>query len=346
MKGRAPIAAIALAFVLSGCRGWQSALDPKGPQAHEIARLFWIFTGLLSAIFVLVMIALLIAVLMRRGPRSDPLLTNPGFEHRAMVVVVSLAVLTGVTVLALTGISYSGQRDLFRNEEGTVSIRITGHQWWWEIRYEEPDASRTFTTANEIHVPVGKPVKITLNSADVIHSFWVPSLMGKQDLITGRQNDIRFIADRPGIYRGQCAEFCGFQHAHMSLFVVAEEQVAFERWRDAQIKSADPPSDPERQKGLQAFLSQPCVMCHSVRGPGGRQGRARSHAHRQPQGACCRHATDEPRQPRGLDRRSARDQAWRQHADHEARAGRREHDRGLSGGSEVRPTRCAKAAHG
>ena len=266
MKGRVPLAATALAFVLSGCRGWQSALDPHGPQAHQLARLFWIFTGLLSAIFVAVMIALLIAVLVRRVPRSDPLITNPGYEHRAMVVVVSLAVLTGITVLALTGISYSGQRDLFRNEEGTVSIRVTGHQWWWEIRYEDPDASRTFTTANEIHVPVGKPVKVTLESADVIHSFWVPSLMGKQDLITGRQNDIRFVADRPGIYRGQCAEFCGFQHAHMSLFVVAEEEAAFDRWRDGQIKSADPPSDPERQKGLEAFLSQPCVMCHSVRG--------------------------------------------------------------------------------
>src|SRR3954462_5897303 len=136
MKGRVPLAAVALAFVLSGCRGWQSALDPQGPQAHELARLFWIFTGLLSAIFVAVMIALLIAVLVRRSPRSDPLVTNPAYEHPAMGVVVGLAALTGLTVLARPGISSSGQRALFRNEEGTVAIRVTGHQWWWEVRYE------------------------------------------------------------------------------------------------------------------------------------------------------------------------------------------------------------------
>src|SRR3954452_16366996 len=258
------LALVILALALSGCNGTQSALDPAGPQAQDLARLFWIFSAVLGAIWLAVMAALGLS-LRAHGPSNiDPLDTDPAAERRHSVVVTILAVATGATVLVLTALSYAAQKNLFVVEEEAVRIRVTGHQWWWEVRYEEPDASRTFTTANEIHVPVGKPVKVTLEAADVIHSFWVPSLMGKQDLITGRQNDIRFVADRPGLYRGQCAEFCGFQHAHMSLFVIAEDEIAFNSWRDAQIKPADPPSDAERQKGLDAFLSQPCVMCHSV----------------------------------------------------------------------------------
>src|SRR3712207_5856592 len=159
------------------------------------------------------MIALALALIPRGPPRSDPLAVDPGGERRRTVVVAGLAVATGVVVLVLTGFSYVSQRNLFRVEEEAVIIRVTGRQWWWEIRYEEPEASRTFTTANEILVPVGKPVKVKLTSADVIHSFWVPSLMGKMDLIPGQENDIRFVAERPGVYRGQCAEFCGLQHA-------------------------------------------------------------------------------------------------------------------------------------
>jgi cytochrome c oxidase subunit 2 len=151
---------------------------------------------------------------------------------------------------------------------------VTGYQWWWEIQYEDDDPSRNFTTANEIHIPAGAPVRIKLASSDVIHSFWVPNLFGKQDLIPGQENEIRFVAERPGTYRGQCAEYCGFQHAHMSFFVVAESKDVFEAWRDKQIKSAEPPADPERQHGQQVFLSSPCALCHAIRGTeaGGRVG--------------------------------------------------------------------------
>jgi cytochrome c oxidase subunit 2 len=255
-----------IGFALAGCRGWQSALDAQGPQATELAWLFWVFTWVLGAIWLAVMIALAAALLRSRASRPDPLLVSPAQDRRYAAVVAGLAVATGGVVLVLTGLSFVSQRNLFRVEEEAVTIRVTGRQWWWEIRYEEADASRSFTTANEIHLPVGKPVKIILNSADVIHSFWVPSLMGKQDLIKGQENDIRLVADRPGIYRGQCAEFCGLQHAHMGILAVAESQQDFERWRDAQIRPAEPPGDPERQKGQAAFLTQPCIMCHSVRG--------------------------------------------------------------------------------
>jgi cytochrome c oxidase subunit 2 len=266
MRARAQAVVITLAMALGGCRGWQSALDPQGPQARELAWLFWLFLAVLTAIFVAVMIALALALISRGPPRDDPLAVDPRSERRKNFVIAGLAAATGVTVLVLTGFSYMSQRNLFRVEEEAVTIRITGHQWWWEIRYEEEDASRTFTTANEIHVPVGRPVKVKLNSADVIHSFWVPALMGKQDLIPGQENDLRFVAERPGVYRGQCAEFCGLQHAHMGLLVVAEEAEAFDRWRDRQIAPAETPIEPERIGGQQAFLSRPCVMCHTVRG--------------------------------------------------------------------------------
>jgi len=266
MNGRVPAVLVAVSTAVAGCRGWQSALDPQGPQARELSSLFWLFTWVLGAIFLAVMLALALALIPRGPPRADPLAADPAGDRRRTAAVAGLAVATGVVVLVLTGLSFVSQRSLFRVEEEAVTIRVTGRQWWWEIRYEEADASRTFTTANEIHVPVGKPVKVKLASADVIHSFWVPSLMGKQDLIPGQENDIRFVAGRAGVYRGQCAEFCGLQHAHMGLLVVAEDEAAFERWRDRQIQPAEPPDDPDRERGRQAFLSRPCVMCHTVRG--------------------------------------------------------------------------------
>jgi cytochrome c oxidase subunit 2 len=123
-----------------------------------------------------------------------------------------------------------------------------------------------FTTANEIHIPVGTPIRLSLESADVIHSFWVPSLAGKQDLIPGHNNSIELLAQRPGVYRGQCAEFCGLQHAHMGLLVVAEEPDAFEKWQAAQRAAAAQPQESDRAKGAQVFVSKPCALCHTIRG--------------------------------------------------------------------------------
>ncbi|GJE04405.1 Cytochrome c oxidase subunit 2 [Methylobacterium isbiliense] len=180
--------------------------------------------------------------------------------------MAGLTVATGVVVLVLTGLSYAGQRRLLGEEAAPVTIRVIGHQWWWEVQYEDPQPSRGFTTANEIHVPVGVPVQVKLESTDVIHSFWVPSLMGKQDLIPGRPSAIRFTAERPGVYRGQCAEFCGMQHAKMGLLVIAEEQADFARWRDGQVAPRPEPASDEARAGEAAFVAAPCSMCHQVRG--------------------------------------------------------------------------------
>jgi len=147
-----------------------------------------------------------------------------------------------------------------------VNIHVTAHQWWWEVTYDDAQPERMFTTANEIHVPVGRPVLVTLHSDDVIHSFWVPSLHGKKDLIPGRIATIRFRADQAGRYHGQCAEYCGLQHAFMAFEVVAVPPEQFETWAQAQRKPADEPTDAAAQRGRDLFLSGSCMLCHAIQG--------------------------------------------------------------------------------
>lgn len=267
------IAVAAAAATLSGCRGWQSALDPQGPQAKHLADLIWIFTAVCTAVYVLVLAALLLG-LVRRHRRSDPLQVDRAAERRIGSVIAACTIATFVIVIALTVISYLAQRNLFAKEAAAIDIRVTGHQWWWDVRYDDPRPDRTFATANEIHVPAGVPVRLKLQASDVIHSFWVPNLMGKMDLIPGWTNELQFTAAKPGVYRGQCAEFCGVQHARMALMVVAHAPAEFASWRAGQIRPAAEPAEPARIKGQQAFLSASCVMCHTVRGTpaGGRTG--------------------------------------------------------------------------
>ena len=263
-----------LACGLSGCSGWQSALDPQGPQAQHLATIIWSFTLICAVVWVLVIAALVIGLMRPHPARFDPLATDSLRERRALLAIGAATAATLVILLVLTGISYVSQKRLFTKQEAKITISLTGHQWWWEVQYDDPKPDRTFITANEIHIPVGEPIAVKLKSADVIHSFWVPSLAGKLDLIPGQDNELQFVASRPGSYRGQCAEFCGWQHAHMGLLVIASPRDEFEQWRDAQIKPAEPIADAEQQKGQQTFLSKPCIMCHSVRGTpaGGRIG--------------------------------------------------------------------------
>ena len=146
-----------------------------------------------------------------------------------------------------------------------VTVEVIGHQWWWEIRYHDDKPSRVFTTANEIRIPVGKPALFRLKSADVIHSFWVPALGGKTDLIPGQTNVTWLQADKQGVYRGQCAEYCGMQHAHMALVVVASDPESFESWWRHQLEPPPAPASERVASGKQSFL-QKCGACHSVRG--------------------------------------------------------------------------------
>jgi cytochrome c oxidase subunit 2 len=266
MTGFVRIGLTPLLLSVCSCAGQQSALDPKGPQAEHLSNLIWSFTLICTAVWCLVMLVLALALLRRRPQRPEPLAVDPQRERRAVVVVSAAVTATAFIVLGLTILSYVSQQKLFAKDPPAVTISVTGYQWWWDLRYEDERPERVFNTANEIHVPVGKPVRLKLNARDVIHSFWVPNLMGKMDLIPGQENELQFVADRPGVYRGQCAEFCGWQHARMGLLVVALRPEEFESWREGQIKPASSPIDGERKKGEAVFAAKACVMCHTVRG--------------------------------------------------------------------------------
>jgi cytochrome c oxidase subunit 2 len=188
--------------------------------------------------------------------------------------VVAAVALSAVLLMVLLVASVYTDRALARMQlADALAIEVTAHQWWWDVRYDDPQPARIFNTANEIHVPVGRPVIVTLKSADVIHSFWVPNLHGKKDLIPGRTATIQFRADQPGTYRGQCAEFCGLQHALMAFLVVASPAAEFEAWAESQRKPAPEPVDAKRMRGRELFVSGTCMMCHTIHGTtaGGRK---------------------------------------------------------------------------
>jgi cytochrome c oxidase subunit 2 len=151
-------------------------------------------------------------------------------------------------------------------DPNALPIQITGHQWWWEIRYPGKEPVDLVTTANEIHLPVGRTVRVDLNSVDVIHSFWIPNLSGKKDMIPGHPTSTWLRAVREGVFRGQCAEFCGLQHAYMDLHVVTESPVKFAAWLKEQQKSAPAPTEPSTQLGRQVFEQRTCLMCHRIQG--------------------------------------------------------------------------------
>ena len=263
---RKPLVVLSAASLLSACSGWQSTLDPQGPEAEHLSFLIWLFTAICAAIWLAVMLVLLAGLLRRSPERPDPLALEPGTERRSVAIVGSAVFATMLIVIGLSAVSYVSQRQLFAKENSAVTIKVTGQQWWWDVRYESDRPDQIITTANEIYIPIGEPIKVKLAATDVIHSFWVPSLMGKQDLIPGQDNEIHFSASRAGLYRGQCAEFCGWQHAHMGLLAVALPADQFRAWQEAQRKPAAPPDDPVRQKGAAIFESKPCVLCHTVRG--------------------------------------------------------------------------------
>ena len=246
------------------------ALQAFGPQAAHIVDLWRIFLVICTVVFAAVLVALVLAV--RRAPRAHAptppdLSTINRPEPRLRRNVTTATVLAILGLLVLLAASVFTDRALTRlSLKDAINIEVTAYQWWWGVRYINGPVSETFTTANEIHVPVGRPVVVTLKAADVIHSLWVPSLAGKRDLIPGRTARIAFQADHPGIYRGQCAEFCGFQHAFMAFEVHAHPPQEYEAWRQAQLKAAPEPVDATAQRGKMLFQSIQCAMCHAVQG--------------------------------------------------------------------------------
>ena len=240
----------------------QSALNPAGIQAERIHVLWWILFGVCAVVYVLVSIAVLLAVRRARSERDERPNDSQLFRNVALA--------TGVTVVVLFVLLFASARTgraiASLRSSDPVLIEITGQQWWWHVEYYPDDPVRQATTANEIHLPVGRPVAIKLLSNDVIHSLWIPNLHGKRDLVPGRDTWLWLQADTPGVYRGQCAEFCGLQHAHMSLVAVAESSDDFERWLTAQRAPAPEPQNEQQARGRDVVERGPCAMCHSVRG--------------------------------------------------------------------------------
>jgi cytochrome c oxidase subunit 2 len=252
--------------------GAHSAHDPAGPQAVLVHRLGDLLYAIATVVFLLVVAALLIA-LFRRRP-ADEALDNSARERRLATAVAIAAGATVATLVAVLLLSFGTGRQLTATPPEALQIRVTGHQWWWEVDYRDASPDRWATTANEIHVPVGQPVALELQAGDVIHSFWVPNLGVKRDMIPGQATSIWFRADTPGVYRGQCAEFCGPQHAKMGFLIVAEPPPQFAAWLERQRDSAHTPADSLTRRGREVFLASNCAMCHTVGGTpaGGRLG--------------------------------------------------------------------------
>jgi cytochrome c oxidase subunit 2 len=254
---------VALAtFLVSGCGGNQNVLHPESRPERAIAHLWWLMLGGATVGFGSIVLLLVLGW----ARRNRPGLPGLGDERRETGLVVLLGVVVPVAVL-VTLFVYA---DVFvmrttaapRKGATALTIHVTGHQWFWEIRYPDSRA----VTANEIHIPVGVPVDLVGTTDDVIHSIWVPELNRKVDLVPGRTNRILLEADRAGSYIGQCSEFCGLQHAHMAVEVVAEPPAQFRSWLANMARPARSPRGPLARRGSQLFLSEACSGCHQIRG--------------------------------------------------------------------------------
>ena len=242
-----------------------SVLDVAGVQSAHIHTMWTALTAVCALMYVLV-IGFLIWGLMRahRKPAIPADRPETRWMSNALHGWIGLVILG---LFALTITSYAVDRAIFAaSEQKGLSLEVTSQQWWWEVKYQSDDPGQTFETANEIHLPVDVPVEIHLRSPDVIHSFWVPNLHGKQDLIPGRDTDIHLHPTRTGIFRGQCAEFCGAQHANMALYVVVQSRRDFDSWRAGQLQAARDPTDSMAVHGRDVFMTSACVLCHTIRG--------------------------------------------------------------------------------
>ncbi|NNE11542.1 MAG: cytochrome c oxidase subunit II [Ilumatobacter sp.] len=248
-----------------------ASLDPQGLAAREIADLWWVMVVLGAVAFVVVAVALAIG-LTRQGAHDhsadgrDRRIGSDSDAPRRWVLAGGV-VLPVVLVAAVLGATLTSMRTIAGQEDDAeLVVEITGHQWWWEVRYPDLDV----VTANEVHIPVDTPVRLQLRSADVIHSFWVPALAGKMDLLPERANTLIIDAARAGTYEGHCAEFCGIQHANMGLVVVAHEADDFTDWVDRERQPASPPTGELARRGADVFVTRGCASCHAIQGTGAR----------------------------------------------------------------------------
>jgi cytochrome c oxidase subunit 2 len=249
---------IAASFPLGGCVWTQSALAPAGPYADGIATLTWVMFIGAGLIFLVVMGLTAFASL--AGPRGA------GWLGARAVLIGGGIVFPIVTLSALLVYGLLVSRNLAAIGPPALRIEVIGEQFWWRVHYLDASGAQRLVTANEIRIPIELPIEFVLKSRDVIHSFWVPSLAGKLDMIPGRTNAYRFAAQRAGVYRGQCAEYCGAQHALMAFYVVALDRNDFEQWYAREAAPAPEPANEFLAGGRALFLANGCGACHTVRG--------------------------------------------------------------------------------
>jgi cytochrome c oxidase subunit II len=256
LRSAAPYVVVPFTTLLGGCEGVQSALAPASPQAKAAFDLTLVLFIGGTIIFVIVMTALAVALLGGNGGRAhvgDPRIVVYGG------IIFPIAVLT-----PLLGYGLWLKRDQAM-ASAVREITVQGERWWWRVTYGEESGGNTVTGANELRLEAGRPVRIKLTSSDVIHSFWVPALAGKVDMIPGRENELVFTPTKPGTYRGQCAEYCGGAHALMGLRVIVMDTQAYAEWRAGFEQPAGTPADPLAVRGQELFEAS-CVACHAVRG--------------------------------------------------------------------------------
>jgi cytochrome c oxidase subunit II len=256
---------LGLALLLAGCgQDWhfQSPLHAGGAGARDALQLWRWLLGILTVVWIVVM-ALFAWVLVRGWRDTVARPVNALLWLGVGGALVPLGVLTFILLLTLNTLSAEAARE---SGDPDLSVRVTALRWWWKVEYEHPEPQQRVTTANEIHIPVGRSVRLMLDSHDVIHSFWIPGLEMKKDMFPGRDNELWLVADSAGVYRGQCAEFCGIQHANMAFIVVAQEPAEFDAWYASQLEEAKPPETALAQQGERVFLQGACAMCHAVKG--------------------------------------------------------------------------------
>ncbi|HSV13338.1 MAG TPA: cytochrome c oxidase subunit II [Tepidisphaeraceae bacterium] len=264
--------------------GTQSALNPAGATATNIDILWWRTFWLLTAIYVIVVILALIPMFRDWGLSGVPPehISPTAREERRLITIVSSAV--GITTMILFVLLFGDFRTGIKNrslesEADPLTISVIGHQWWWDIAYQDPKPNKWISDANEIHIPVNRPVRLDLSSADVIHSFWAPNLSGKKDLVPGHPTSLTIRAQRTGTYWAQCAEYCGYQHAHMRLAVIVQTPEEYQAWAEAARQPAPTPVTELQKRGMQVFMGRTCSMCHTIQGTraGGRLGPGLTH---------------------------------------------------------------------
>jgi cytochrome c oxidase subunit 2 len=253
------VAALAPGALATACSDDHNVMRPDGPHGSSIADLGW-FMIITAGVIAVVFVGLLLRALWRGGRRARP--ANDRSERAFILaggVALPLAVVGTLTVLSLNVLNDHAPA-------GALHITVTGHQYWWEVRYDDAG----FTTANEFVIPVGRPVQFTLRSDDVIHSFWVPDLGGKIDMVPGHTNKVVLQASTPGRYRGQCAEYCGLQHAKMAVIVEAMAPADYDAWQQHESGPAVAATTAEARAGQEAFGALPCASCHTIRGTAAR----------------------------------------------------------------------------